>query len=75
MPRYRKVDADVMTRRLKRATRGRPVSPEQESLVRRMRTITDETVVYEATLGPDEKPATLASSSCERPSSPTSRSR
>src|SRR5918999_914053 len=59
MPKYRKVDADVMTRPAKRATRGRPISPEQEALVKRMRTITDESVVYEAALGPDEKPATL----------------
>src|SRR5687767_8800089 len=59
MPRYRKVDAEVMTRPAKRATRGRPISPEQEALVRRMRTITDDTVVYEAALGPDEKSATL----------------
>jgi hypothetical protein len=59
MPRYRKVDADVMTRPAKRAARGRPISPKQEALVKRMRTITDETVVYEAALGADEKPATL----------------
>ena len=59
MPRYRKVDADVMTRPQNRATRGRPISPEQEALIKRMKTITDDTVVYEAALGPDEKPATL----------------
>ena len=59
MPRYRKVDAAVMTRPEKRITRGRPPSPEQEALVKRIKTITDETVVYEAALGPDEKPATL----------------
>jgi hypothetical protein len=59
VPRYRTVDADVMQRPLKRATRGRPISPEQEALVRRMRTITDESVVYEAALGPGEKPATV----------------
>ena len=51
MPRYRKVDADVMQRPLKRASRGRPPSPEQEALVRRIKTITDESVVYEVTLG------------------------
>src|SRR5687767_12703206 len=59
MPRYRKVDAGVMTRPQKRASHRRPISPEQEALVKRMRTITDETVVYEAALGADEKPATL----------------
>ena len=59
MPRYRKVDADVMTRPAKRVVRGRPISAEQEALVKRMRTITDDTVVYEAALGPDDKPATI----------------
>lgn len=59
MPRYKKVDADVMKRPAKRATRGRPVSPEQQALVRKMRSITDETVVYEARLAPGEKPATV----------------
>ena len=59
MPRYRKVDADVMTRPQKRASRGRPISPEQEALVKRIKTITDESVAYEATLGSDEKPATV----------------
>ena len=34
MPSYRKIDADVMTRPAKRANRGRPISPEQEALVR-----------------------------------------
>src|SRR5688572_29787259 len=59
MPRYRKVDASAMERPLKRASRGRPPSPEQEALVKRIKTITDESVVYEVTLGPDEKPATV----------------
>jgi hypothetical protein len=59
MPRYRKVDADVMTRPAQRATRVRAISPEQEALVKRMRTISDESVVYEATLAPGDKPATL----------------
>ena len=59
MPRYRKVDADVMQRPVKRSSRGRKPSPEQEALVKRIKTITDESVVYEVTLGPDEKPATI----------------
>ena len=59
MPRYRKVDADVMQRPQKRASRGRPSSPEHEALVRRIKTITDDTVVYEAAVGPGEKPATV----------------
>ena len=32
MPSYKKVDAEVMKRPTKRATRGRPISPEQEAL-------------------------------------------
>ena len=59
MPRYKKVDAEAMKRPLKRDTRGRALSPEQQALVKRMKTITDESVVYEAVLGSDEKPATL----------------
>jgi hypothetical protein len=59
MPRYRKVDADVMKRPQKRASRGRPPSPEQEALVKRIKSITDESVVYEVTLGPAEKPTTV----------------
>jgi hypothetical protein len=59
MPKYRKVDADVMTRPARRSSRGRPISPEHEALVKRMRTITDESVVYEASLGAGEKPATV----------------
>ena len=59
MPTYRKVDADVMKRPTKRAARGRPISPEQEALVRRIKSITDDTVVFEARLSADEKPATV----------------
>jgi hypothetical protein len=59
MPTYRKVDAEVMKRPVKRATRGRPISPEQQALVRRIKTISDESVVYEAKLSGDEKPATV----------------
>ena len=59
MPRFKKVDAEVMKRPAKRASRGRPLSPEQQALVRRMKTISDESVVYEAVTTSDEKPATV----------------
>lgn len=59
MPRYRKVDAELMDNPPKPKPRGRPISPEQRALTNRIRKITDESVVYEAVLGPDEKPATV----------------
>jgi hypothetical protein len=59
MPTYKKVDADVMKRPTKRATRGRPISPEQEALIRRIKSISDDSVVFEARLSGDEKPATV----------------
>jgi len=59
MPRYRKVDAELMDDPPKPKPRGRPISPEQRALVNRIRKITDESVVYEAVVGPDEKPATV----------------
>ena len=59
MPTFKKVDAEVMKRPVKRATRGRPISPEQEALVRRIKTISDDSVVYEAKLSGGEKPATV----------------
>ena len=42
MPRYRKVDADVMKKPVKRKSRGRPISPEQQALIKRMKTITED---------------------------------
>ena len=59
MPSYKKVDAEVMKRPTKRATRGRPISPEQEALIRRIKSISDESVVFEARMSGDEKPATV----------------
>jgi hypothetical protein len=59
MPKYRKVDAVVMERPARRAPRGRSLTPEQEALVKRMKTLTDASVVYEATLEEGEKPATV----------------
>jgi hypothetical protein len=39
--------------------RGRPISPEQQALINRMKQLTDESVVFEAVLAEDEKPATV----------------
>jgi hypothetical protein len=58
MPKYRKVDAELMDKPPKPTPRGRPISPEQQALVNRMKQITDETVVFEAVLQEGDKPAT-----------------
>ena len=59
MPKYRKVDAELMDNPPPPRPRGRPISPEQQALINRLRKITDESVVYEAVLQRDEKPATV----------------
>lgn len=59
MPKYRRVDAMVMERPARRTPKGRTLTPEQEALVKRMKTLTDASVVYEATLEEGEKPATV----------------
>jgi len=59
MPKYRKVDAELMDKPPKPKPRGRPLSPEQQALVNRIKKITDESLVYEAVLAEDEKPATV----------------
>jgi hypothetical protein len=59
MPKYRKVEAELMDNPPTPKPRGRPISPEQQALINRIRKITDESVVYEAVLQPDEKPATV----------------
>ena len=59
MPKYRKVDAELMDNPPKPKPRGRPISPEQQALINRIKKITDETIVYEAVLEPGEKPATV----------------
>ena len=59
MPKYKKVDAELMDNPPKPKPRGRPISPEQKALIARMKKITDETVVYEAVLEKGEKPATV----------------
>jgi len=56
---FRKVDASVMTRPVKVARAGRPLSPEQQYLVNKIKTITDDSVVYEVTLEAGEKPLTV----------------
>ena len=59
MPKYRKVDAELMDNPPRPKPRGRPISPEQQALISRIKKITDETVVYEAVLEKGEKPATV----------------
>lgn len=59
MPKYRKVDAQLMDTPPKPKPRGRPISPEQQALINRMKQLTDESVVFEAILAEDEKPATV----------------
>jgi hypothetical protein len=59
MPKYRKVDAQLMDAPPKPKLRGRPVSPEQQALINRMKQLTDEEVVFEAVLQDGEKPATV----------------
>lgn len=59
MPKYRKVDAEVMDQPPKLKPRGRPIRPEQQALINRMKQITDETIVFEAVLQSGEKPATV----------------
>jgi hypothetical protein len=59
MPKYKKVDSELMDKPQQRPPRGRPLSPEQQALVSRMKQITDETVVFEAVLQEGDKPATV----------------
>ena len=59
MPKYRKVEAELMDNPPKPKPRGRPISPEQQALINRMKQITDESVVFEAVLQDGEKPATV----------------
>jgi hypothetical protein len=59
MPKYKKVGAELMDNPPKPKPRGRPISPEQQALVDRIKKITDESVVYEAVLQKGEKPATV----------------
>jgi hypothetical protein len=59
MPKYRKVDAQLMDAPPKPRLRGRPISPEQQALIARMKQLTDESVVFEAVLAEGEKPVTV----------------
>jgi hypothetical protein len=58
MPRFRKVEPSVLEKPAKRPA-GRQPSPEQQELIRRIKTITDESVVYEVILENDEKALTV----------------
>lgn len=60
MARFRKVDASSMVQQPRKSSGpGRTISKEQQALIKRIKTITDENVVYEVSLGPDEKPLTV----------------
>lgn len=59
MPNYRKVEAELMENPPRAKTRGRPISPEQQALINRIKKVTDESVVYEAVLQKGDKPATV----------------
>jgi hypothetical protein len=43
----------------KPASSGRAISPEQQKLINKIKTITDDSTVYEVSLGPNEKPLTV----------------
>ncbi len=58
MARFRKVDASVLEQEKQRPV-GRQPSPEQLALINKIKTITDESVVYEVILEPNEKPLTV----------------
>lgn len=59
MARLRRVDAAVMSAPRPRSSAGRTVSPEQQKLINKIKTITDASVVYEVTLEASEKPLTV----------------
>ena len=60
MARFRRVEPSSMDPQPRKvASAGRTVSPEQEKLIKRIKTITDESVVFEVTLEPGEKPLTV----------------
>jgi hypothetical protein len=57
---FRKVDAAAMEPQPRKvAAQGRTISPEQQLIIKKLKTITDATVVYEVTLEADEKPLTV----------------
>jgi hypothetical protein len=60
MARFRKVDASSMNPQpRKTAAKGRTISKEQQALIKKIKTITDESTVYEVQLSPGEKPMTV----------------
>lgn len=59
MAKFRKIDASVMAQPAKPVSKGRPLSPEQLYIISKVKTITDDSVVFEVTLEPDEKPLTV----------------
>ena len=60
MAKFRKVDPGSMEPQPRKiAAQGRAISPEQQRLIKKLKTITDPTVVYEVTLEGDEKPLTV----------------
>ena len=60
MTRFRKVDPSSMDPQPRRvASPGRAVSAEQQKLIKRLKTLTDDSVVFEVTLEAGEKPLTV----------------
>jgi hypothetical protein len=60
MATFRKVDPSSMDPQPKKvASPGRAPSPEQQKLIKKLKTITDPAVVYEVRLEGDEKPLTV----------------
>ena len=60
MAKFRKVDPSSMDPQPKKvASPGRQVSPEQLAIIKKLKTITDPSVVYEVVLESGEKPLTV----------------
>ena len=58
MVKFRKADPSVLEKPAKRPV-GRQPSPEQLALIKRIKTITGPSIVYEVILDSDEKPITV----------------
>jgi hypothetical protein len=60
MAKFRKVDPSSMDPQPKKvASPGRQISPEQQRVIKKLKTITDPSVVYEVVLEDGEKPLTV----------------